>query len=439
MLQIEAEIPLAPENLAWGWMKLGEVGAMQEVLVAAVRKRSMEEYAEIFEGCGLVPKFTLSALVRANAMVTRPIARGGEAWLDLGKEHSEWLWLDEAGPMRIRVIPWGERSIVRAWVERQGVSEAAALGWLERIVQEPKALDEAGRVGWDAAVRSLVESLPWPLPTERLHLTGRLADLPDLGVALNTALVQKQEAVLGGGREMGNTEARSVSVVVENNGSESGGGSAVLRGMREAPLGGLWLTTVVEESPAVLAQPAPRRWALVAGVLLLGFLATPYLEALVFYPGVAKRVTSIRERQDALKTIDRQTDFLRHLRQNQTPYLEALLVLGKTVPSGSKLESLNLNRKGEMSLRITVRQPQDAPGFRTKLTESGFFSSVVIEEQAPAPDRQKVQVRISAQILPANQRQGLKILDVDAAPETKPGTPPPPPSPSAAKAAGRRS
>ena len=444
MLQIEAEIPLVPEDLPWGWMKLGEVGAMQEVVVAAVRKRSIEEYAEVFASCGLVPKFTLSALIRARALVARPIARGGEAWLEVGSEQSEWLVLDEAGPQRLRVIPWGERSIVRAWMERQGVSEDVARGWLDRIVHDPKALEEAGRVGWEAAVQALGQSLPSPMPVGQIHLTGRLGSVPGFGPSLEAGLIRQWEPEAPGTAEVGRVNGRSVSVVVESASGGLGAGIGVLQGMREAMeraphQEGLWLATVVEESSAVMAQPAPRRWAVAAGLLLVGLLSTPYLEALMLYPGVAKRVASIRERQDSLKTIDRQSDFLRYLRQNQTPHLETLIVLGKTIPPGSKLESLNLNRKGEMSLRITVRQPQDAPSFRTKLTDSGFFSSVVIEEQSPAPDRQKVQVRISAQILPANQRQGLKILEGDPAPESKPGATPPGPAGAPPKVAGRRS
>jgi len=35
-LQIESELPLSPDELAWGSVKVGETGALQDVLVAAV-------------------------------------------------------------------------------------------------------------------------------------------------------------------------------------------------------------------------------------------------------------------------------------------------------------------------------------------------------------------------------------------------------------------
>jgi hypothetical protein len=52
---------------------------------------------------------------------------------------------------------------------------------------------------------------------------------------------------------------------------------------------------------------------------------------------------------------------------------------------------------------------QQLADFRAKLIESGFFSVVTVEEQTPSPDRQKVNVRISAQWAPADARAGLSI------------------------------
>ncbi len=55
---------------------------------------------------------------------------------------------------------------------------------------------------------------------------------------------------------------------------------------------GLWLAAKVQEAPTALSQATPRKWALVAGVLLLGLLLMPYLEAMVFLPGLASRVAA---------------------------------------------------------------------------------------------------------------------------------------------------
>ena len=56
-----------------------------------------------------------------------------------------------------------------------------------------------------------------------------------------------------------------------------------------------------------------------------------------------------------------------------------------------------MNRRGDLSLRGFMRDSQQVVDFRSKLINSGFFSNVVVEEQNPTPDRQKVILRISAQ------------------------------------------
>jgi hypothetical protein len=171
------------------------------------------------------------------------------------------------------------------------------------------------------------------------------------------------------------------------------------------------------------AGPGARRYAVLAGALVLAWLALPYAEALLLQPGLAARVSAVKARQDRLGLIDREFEFLRHLRANQAPYLDTLSVLGKCAPPGCRIDAMTLNRKGELSLRLSLRQPQEVTGFRSKLTESGFFSSVVVEEQTPTPDRQKILVRLSAQVKPPDARQGLTILEVVTPPGATSGPP----------------
>ncbi len=407
-LQIESELPLSPDELAWGWTKVGELGVLQDVLVAAVRKTSVVEILGVLEECGLAPRLTLAALARAGCVVPRHPVEPAEAWLDVGHDISEWLSMDTAGPTRLRVLPWSEQSLVREWCLTPGITPDMAEGWLQRVLGGSGGLEDAAKPGWDAAIRALAGSLSGLPRGGRLRLTGRLA-----GARL---FRESLAGHLGSG------------VVVES--GEHRGDRAVSDGLRRlqddtkagAVSDGLWLATAVQEAPTVLNQATPRKWALVAGLLLLGVLLMPYIEAMIFLPGLESKVAAVKARQDRLQTIDRQADFLRHLRSNQAPYMETLLVLGKTLPPGSKLESLNLNRKGEMALRVSTRQPQQAAEFRTQLTDSGFFSSVVIEEQSPTPDRQKVQIRISGQIKPANQRQGLAFLADPPSTNAPPGS-----------------
>ena len=64
LLQIEAEFPLPPDELAWGWQPLGETrpsnGAItkQDLLVAAVKKEVVADYQELLAACGTNPVFT---------------------------------------------------------------------------------------------------------------------------------------------------------------------------------------------------------------------------------------------------------------------------------------------------------------------------------------------------------------------------------------------
>ena len=74
LLQIEREFPLAPDELAWGYRVLGNgAGKSQELLVVAVKKEVVQEYADILSGSGLSPEFTLGALARSS-LVARPPA-----------------------------------------------------------------------------------------------------------------------------------------------------------------------------------------------------------------------------------------------------------------------------------------------------------------------------------------------------------------------------
>jgi hypothetical protein len=107
--------------------------------------------------------------------------------------------------------------------------------------------------------------------------------------------------------------------------------------------------------------------------------------------------------------IDRELGFLDTLKSNQPPYLDALFILAKSAPQGSKMDSLTMNRRGEVSLRGSMRDSSQVIDFRSKLVASGFFANVTVEEQTPTPDRQKVTLRISALWKPAAERAQLAI------------------------------
>ena len=152
-----------------------------------------------------------------------------------------------------------------------------------------------------------------------------------------------------------------------------------------------------------------KKWGIRVGALVVALLLLPYAEALLLKPHLAKKVASFKAEAGRLKVIDRELDFLRDLKQSQPPYLDALFIFSKSVPPGTHFDALSLNSHGVVSLRCAFRDGQQVADFRTKLIDSGFFASVTVEEQAPTPDHQRVNVRISAQEKPTAQLLALSV------------------------------
>ena len=73
-LQIESEFPLAPDELAWGYLHSTPTGrdatdGHQTLIVAAVKKEVVvAEYSELLAACGVNPIFTLAALARERPL-----------------------------------------------------------------------------------------------------------------------------------------------------------------------------------------------------------------------------------------------------------------------------------------------------------------------------------------------------------------------------------
>src|SRR5213075_2783405 len=111
---------------------------------------------------------------------------------------------------------------------------------------------------------------------------------------------------------------------------------------------------------------------------------------------------------------DRELRFLQYLKDNQPPYLDALATVANAVQPGTRFDSVSMNRRGDLALRGFMRDSQQVVDFRTKLIKSGFFSTVVVEEQNPTPDRQKVILRISAQWKTTPGREAFSAVPATA-------------------------
>jgi hypothetical protein len=350
-LQIEREFPLPPGELAWGYRQLESNGKQREILVAAVKKEAIEEFAAIFAGCGLNPVFTLAAWAR-NSLCPNP--DGSHAILDLGGNRPEWAVFKKGNAVAARILPSAADTSIA-----DSLSKISGANWNGRVIYLAGAGDEQ--------VSQLQRQLGGvdcvPLKTE--PGTGRSA------------------AILG------------LKRLVEQNGGK-------------LPL---ILQTQAKHPAAAFSLSAPdaKKWLVRAVALICALLILPYAEAVILKPFLAKKLSALKADRGRLATIDREMDFLQYLKQNQPPYLDTLYVFAKSAPHGMRIDSLNFNRRGDISLRGSLQNGQMVTDFRTKLIACGMFTNVVVEEQTPAPDHRKVNVRLSAQWKSPEARAGLAI------------------------------
>lgn len=383
LLQIEGEFPLSPEELAWGSQPLGGAGksngvmAKQELLVAAVKRNVVADYHEILSAGGTNPVFTLAALARC-ALCPEPV--GSCAMLDIGNHQSELTCLEKGVPTTSRIIFLGSDHF---------------------------------KEGAGMELETLARTIRGGVTGSRLFITGDTVSADFTG---------RLGKVLGDG-----WQCRRLEVAVGEGRSAAIAGLKTFTGQGGQPP----LVLRVKQTAGGmnrLATPDVKKWVARAVALAVVLLLLPYAEALLLKAHLAKKVSTFRTEAARLAVIDREMNFLQYLKQNQPPYLDALYLLSKSVPPGTRIDALTMNSHGEVSLRGSFRDGQQVGDFRTKLIASGFFAGVSVEEQTPTPDRQKVNVRISAQWKTPGQLQSLaigptaeEIAKVGSKQETSPG------------------
>jgi len=352
LLQIEAEFPLPPDELAWGCLPLGQsrpsngVLARQDLLVAAVRKTLVADYHELLRACGTEPLFTLAATARWNGC-GQPA--DSFAMLDVGPRQSELTIFENAVPTVSRIIFW----------DGKNASNPAA-----------------------APLETLAEAIKGSLTGSRLLVSGQ---------AVSKEFTERLAGYLGHGCKCERVESTPVDDT-----------SAAILGLEKFAAQGTVPALIIRLEPgngatASLESLNWKTWSVRVGVLAAACLLLPYAEALLLKPHLERKVAAFKAEAERLKLIDRELDFLRGLKLSQPPYLDVLYVLSKSVPPGTRFDSLSLNSHGEVALRGAFHDGQQVADFRNQLIASGFFTNVVVEEQVPTPDRQKVNVRMSAQ------------------------------------------
>ena len=404
-LQIESELPVAPSDLAWGYRVLPQRTAApntREALIAAIKKETVQHYQTLLHACGLEPVFTLGALARATLI---PSSEEPFAMLDLGHSHSELALFNNGEASAVRLIAWGQDVVTKI---------AASL-------VPPGSLPTTELPSPDAeALRSAAELLASRLPVNglgrKLVLTG---DAPWLA-----ALASQLTTVIGGQISCESLPAsplRQVSpTLAALNGIATGKSTVAL----------LTLATTVEP-PAKIRRVVLWHWPAWAAAVLAVLLFLRYLEPVVQEKRLAEKLAALRTYRASLPNVDRELAFLQNIKTNQAPYLDTVAVFSRSAPQGVVIESFAMQRRGDVSVRVGMRDPMQLAEFRTKLVDSGFFSAVVVEEQNPSPDNQKLTVRLTAQLKPLGQRKALTAEPPkeEAKPKPKPVKDPAPAGP----------
>jgi hypothetical protein len=355
MLQMEAQLPLSPNELEWGYMEIrgstNPTGAgLRNFLVAAVKKEFVEDYIGIISTAGFTPHLTIAALARCS--LSTETGRGF-GFLEAGRKKSELTLVDEQGGVTIRVLP--------------SAKEKAEFS--------------------TTLLRTLGNSVD-----RKLYVSGSEADSLDGDLRLlQPALASEVVDSSGPGRSAANL---GVLHLIET------GSNPLLLGEEPAA-----------EKPS--RSHAAWKWAAAAGLLLIVSLLLRYAEGTLYRGRISRKLAEVTRYKATLPQIDRELSFLNFIKTNQPPYLEAIAVVANAAPSGTRLDGLNLVRHGELSVRGSSMGNPKAPGeFRAKLIDSGFFSHVVIEEQTPVDNGQKINFRLSALVKP----DGVRKPYVDEAP-----------------------
>ena len=399
LLQVEAEFPVSPDELAWGYRLLATNGKngiatdKQDVLIAAIKKEAVQEYADLLAKCGVTPVFTLAALARSRLCAQPPPAY---AVLDIGRSNSEVVFFDNDVPSTLRVLPWGGDAITRALAERLNLGATEAEAFKLKLETAPRPNGEIGpkiESALESALDSLAAALNGNRVGRKIYLTGKSTRQKDLAARLARRL--------GPGAECQPVEVTG-----------GAGRTAAVLGLQQLNFNGehpFILETKATNARDVAAHPIPWKWVRISAALALALLLLPYGEAFFLKGHLAHKLSVLKRDTARLATIDQELNFLEYVKQGQPPCLDSLFLFAKASPPGARLDSLTMSRKGELSWRATLKDSQQVADFRSKLIDSGMFANVTVEEQSPSPDRQKLTVRMSAQWKALSPRQMLAL------------------------------
>ena len=379
-LQLEAEFPLPPEQLAWGWLPIPGASAAQQhpILLAVVRQETLRPYQDLLAPLGGEVRFSLAALDRL-----------------------ELIGHEEASAVLIHL----NKTDIEIGVRLDG--QPTAIRWL------PSANQEVTQDLYDFLERMELPAGTGVYVLQSTASHGANPGIPEwITKAIPSAMGCPAFTVLESPTGTGMTAANA-GLAKALSGNPKSHRLTLQRGSLDKP-------------PDRWSHYPWKRLSLIAGLLATIFLTT-YLEAVLLAPRLERQLARIKADEPRLAIIDRELNFLLHLQENQGPFLDAIYVIAASSPPGIHVNNLNLNRRGEVSLNGSLQNMNQVGELRAKLIDSGFFSTVVVEDQTPSPDRQRVNFRLTAQWKAASDREGLEIgpkLTNDVSPPVAPNPTP---------------
>jgi hypothetical protein len=400
LLQIEREFPLSPQELAWGYQALGrEVKTAngddksQEFLVVAVKKDLLQQYANVLQEAGLTPTFTVGALARSTLCRQPPISF---TMLDIGRQQSEVVRFDHGVPETLRVLPWGGENITSAIEKQLGITHAEA----EKTKIAPEGAGAQIHETIGREIGAFASSVGGAINGQKIYITGGGSRTRDLASRLAETFGTECERI-----EFGEGEGHSATV-------------EALERSRARGVTPVILSLDASKNGESAARPVQWQMLGLAVLLVLTSLSLRYLEPLFFKSRVNKKISELRAYGAALPRVERELALMQYLKTNQPPYLDTIHALAQAAAPGTRIDALSLNSKGDIGIRATVKDSQQVTDWRSKLIDSGNFASVVVDEQTPSSDRQKMQVRITAQW--RTPPEGAKPAKTPTATATKP-------------------
>ncbi|MFN0057972.1 MAG: cell division FtsA domain-containing protein [Planctomycetota bacterium] len=402
-LQIERELPLPLEQLAWGFETAPLNGAprsgLSRITVAVLRRDVLAEYQQLFTEWPGAVTFCVASMAIA-ALVDE--LHGRQCILDVGCGASELLCLDDGAGRELRVLPWGGDRVTRRIAEQTNLSvqDAETLKrdfsdgrdtpllkehrkQVAAIVAEELAI-VAGHVSQSGILLAAARAQNGQAPSSTLYVTGGGARLKGLGEALGRALVGVK-----------------IVPLVE---FASGGVSAVAAGLRARGTRPLAPCLRIDGSDATAAdggRPTRQRhnwwWGSAAALLVILALGVDrYFEALVSSTNTAALVENVESTLRDLPRYEQELAFRSELAKADLRALDVLAEVARLAPEGLLIKEFQINQRGTVQIVGQLASAELVNQLGRQLEESPWLSAVRVEA-APAQGGEGASFRILAQ------------------------------------------